>query len=69
MKTLAMAGQLSLLAFIGEGFSIDSFAMPYLWIMAGVIAALGFLYRDQINEIKSPSASGFSDERLEEGES
>jgi hypothetical protein len=48
MKTLALAGQLSLLAFIGEGFSIDSFAMPYLWIIAGVIAAMGLLARREV---------------------
>ncbi len=47
MKTLALAGQLALLAFIGEGFSIDSFAMPYLWVIAGVIAAMGLLARQE----------------------
>ena len=45
IKTLAFAGQLSLLAFIGEGFSIDSFAMPYLWVMAGLIAAIALISR------------------------
>jgi hypothetical protein len=48
MKTLALAGQLALLAFIGEGFSIDSFAMPYLWVIAGVIAAMGLLARQEL---------------------
>ena len=48
MKTLAFAGQLALLAFIGEGFSIDSFAMPYLWIIAGIIAAVGLVYRHEM---------------------
>jgi hypothetical protein len=48
MKTLAFAGQLALLAFIGEGFSIDSFAMPYLWIIAGIIAAVGIVYRREM---------------------
>ncbi len=46
VKTLAFAGQLSLLAFIGEGFSIDSFAMPYLWIVAGLIASIAMLCRN-----------------------
>ncbi len=45
VKTLAFAGQLSLLAFIGEGFSIDSFAMPYLWVMAGLIASIALISR------------------------
>ncbi len=46
VKTLAFAGQLALLAFIGEGFSIDSFAMPYLWLFAGLIAAIAMLCRN-----------------------
>ncbi len=45
VKTLAFAGQLSLLAFIGEGFSIDSFAMPYLWVVAGLIASIALISR------------------------
>jgi hypothetical protein len=48
MKTIALAGQLALLAFIGEGFSIDSFAMPYFWIIAGFIAASAMLFRREI---------------------
>lgn len=34
-----LMGTLMLLAFVGEGFSIDSFAMPYFWIAAGLIVA------------------------------
>jgi hypothetical protein len=48
MKTIALAGQLALLAFIGEGFSVDSFAMPYFWIAAGLTAAAAMIYRQQI---------------------
>jgi len=48
MKTIALAGQLALLAFIGEGFSIDSFAMPYFCIIAGIIAASAMLFRREI---------------------
>lgn len=48
MKSLALAGQLSLIAFIVEGFSIDSFAMPYLWVMAGLISAAGMMYRRRV---------------------
>ncbi len=47
-KTLAFAGQLALLAFIGEGFSIDSFAMPYLWVMAGLVAGSAMLLRSEL---------------------
>ncbi len=45
LRILALAGQMSLLAFIVEGFSIDTFALPYLWAAAGFISAAGFLYR------------------------
>jgi hypothetical protein len=48
LKTFALAGQLSLLAFIGEGFSIDSFAMPYFWVIAGMIAAIAMIFRREI---------------------
>ena len=47
IKTFAFAGQLALLAFIGEGFSIDSFAMPYFWIIAGLIAAIAMISRGE----------------------
>jgi hypothetical protein len=49
IKTFALAGQLALLAFISEGFSIDSFAMPYLWVVAGLIAAVAMIYRQKIS--------------------
>ncbi len=47
-KTLAFAGELALLAFIGEGLSIDSFAMPYFWVMAGLIAGSAMMFRRQV---------------------
>jgi hypothetical protein len=47
IKTFAFAGQLALLAFIGEGFSIDSFAMPYVWVIAGIITAVAMMYRHE----------------------
>ena len=48
IKTFALAGQLAMLAFIGEGFSIDSFAMPYFWVAAGFIAAIGLIHRHDL---------------------
>jgi hypothetical protein len=48
IKIISLAGQFSLLAYIAEGFSIDSFAMPYLWVMAGLISAVGFFYRKEL---------------------
>ncbi len=48
LQMIALAGQLSLIALIGEGFSIDSFAMPYFWVTAGLIAAAGWIYRQRL---------------------
>jgi O-Antigen ligase len=48
VKTLSFAGQLAFLALIGEGFSIDSFSMPYLWVMAGLVAGIAMMYRREI---------------------
>lgn len=38
-KTVGMAGKFTLLALLLEGFSIDSFALPYLWASAGILTA------------------------------
>jgi hypothetical protein len=48
LRLISLAGQFSLLAMIGEGFSIDSFAMPYLWVFTGLVAAAGMIYRQQL---------------------
>jgi len=45
MRVVALAGQLALLAFIPEGFSVDSFAIPYLWLWLGLISASGLIFR------------------------
>jgi hypothetical protein len=45
LRLVGLFGQLSLLAFVAEGFSIDSFAMPYFWIAAGMISAAGLINR------------------------
>jgi O-antigen ligase len=37
--TIGLGGQLMLIAFLLEGFSVDSFALPYLWISAGLVTA------------------------------
>jgi hypothetical protein len=38
-RLIGLAGQLALVAFIFEGFSLDSFALPYLWIITGLVSA------------------------------
>jgi O-antigen ligase len=50
VRFMALIGQLALLAFLAEGFSIDSFAMPYLWVIAGLISASGLLTRKYVSE-------------------
>lgn len=57
VKTIALAGQLALIAFIGEGFSIDSFAMPYLWVIAGLISAAGLIYRHELEQQRASATS------------
>ncbi len=42
-KLIGKAGFFMLLAFLLEGFSVDSFALPYLWITAGLITATSIM--------------------------
>jgi O-antigen ligase len=39
IKTLGLAGKFLLLGLIFEGFSLDSFALPYVWFSAGLLTA------------------------------
>jgi len=48
-KIISLAGLLSLAAYLSEGFSIDSFAMPYFWIAMGLVSAMSMLYRREIS--------------------
>ena len=47
-KVIALAGELFLIALVSEGFNVDYFAMPYLWVFAGLISSNGLVYRAQI---------------------
>lgn len=38
-RTLGWMGMLAVVALLGEGFSLDSFAFPYYWVALGLIAA------------------------------
>ena len=57
MKILGLAGQLFLLAYLVEGFSMDSFAMPYQWVMVGLISAGGLLARRELSARDKPQGS------------
>lgn len=48
LRIIGLGGRLFLLAYLIEGFSLDSFAMPYQWLMAGLIAAGGWLARQDL---------------------
>lgn len=52
--TIGTAGLLALMAQIAEGFSLDSFALPQLWIMMGLVTAATQVFSTQ--EDNSPSA-------------
>lgn len=45
-KTIGWAGLFVLIAFLIEGFSTDTFALPYLWISLGIVSAVGALLRN-----------------------
>jgi hypothetical protein len=45
-RTIGWSGVFVLLAFIIEGFSTDTFALPYLWISLGIVSAVGMLMRN-----------------------
>jgi hypothetical protein len=47
LQIVGLAGQLFLMAYLVEGLSMDSFAMPYQWLMAGLISAAGLLARKE----------------------
>jgi hypothetical protein len=49
LRIMGLAGQLFLLAYLVEGFSMDSFAMPYQWVMAGLISAGGLIARREFS--------------------
>ncbi len=42
-KLIGKAGFFMLLAFLLEGFSVDSFALPYLWVTAGLITSTSIM--------------------------
>jgi len=45
LRTLGWMGAFAVIAFLAEGFSIDSFALPYLWVAMGILTAASYLAR------------------------
>ena len=56
LQILGLAGQLFLLAYVFESFSMDSFAMPYQWLMTGLISAGAVLARRELAAKEKPAA-------------
>lgn len=50
LKTAGLAGQLVLVGFLVEGFSLDSFALPYVWFSLGLLSSASFLARQELIE-------------------
>lgn len=48
MQIVGLGGKLFILAHLVEGFSIDSFAFPYVWVSAGLISAGSLIVRKEI---------------------
>jgi hypothetical protein len=49
-RMIGWSGLFVLTAFIIEGFSTDTFALPYLWISLGIVSAAGALMRNSSEE-------------------
>jgi O-antigen ligase len=48
LRMAGWMGSFIIVAFMLEGFSIDSFALPYLWVALGAVTAAGSLARSQL---------------------
>lgn len=48
MQIVGLAGKLFILAYLVEGFSIDSFTFPYPWVTASLISAGSLVVRKEI---------------------
>ena len=49
LQIVGFAGKLFLLAYLLEGFSVDSFAIAYPWVMLALISAGGFMVRKELS--------------------
>jgi hypothetical protein len=49
MKIVGMAGKFFILAYLVEGFSVDSFALPYQWIIAALITGSRLIVHKELS--------------------
>lgn len=52
-KMMGLAAQLLVIGFMIEGFSIDSFALPYLWFSAGLVTAAYYSVASEPDSVRS----------------
>jgi O-antigen ligase len=53
-KTLGLAGCLTIIGLLIEGFSIDSFALPYFWLSFGLMTSAFRIFANQANQKLNP---------------
>lgn len=53
LRMVGQAGVLALLALLIEGFSIDSFALPYYWVSFGLLTAAAEVYRRSLTRSRA----------------
>ena len=59
LNSVGLFGQLFMVALLVEGFSVDTFGLPFLWVLLGVIAAVQhIIYVDKSNEIPGVVGAG-----------
>jgi hypothetical protein len=56
LSRLGWAGTFILIAFLVEGFSVDSLALPYIWFSLGIVSAVGFQARRASRLAEDPRA-------------
>jgi O-antigen ligase len=53
-SVLGLASGLALIALIFEGFSLDTFALPQLWIILGLLTACSMMKTDEVRRMEQP---------------
>jgi hypothetical protein len=51
VRTLGWMGVFVILSFLAEGFSVDSFALPYLWFALGLLTATSAIARQNSSQL------------------
>ena len=55
LAAIGMAGLLAILAQLIEGFSLDTFALPQLWVMLGLVTAGWYLASGELDHDEQPA--------------